>query len=384
VELTKSGDVGSGVKSDRPASGDLTPAVKERRHQMPGLSDTPYLKLYLLRCDDADAYKSTYRKAVREWLKAHTPASQSTSKKNAQENHDAYEWMILHVVVPNTNAAKEPLNSAVARSEGETKDSKGAKFLNRGSSTLLEKLKADFNVSGKHSPDRVAQIRLSNEDLQQSQSAPPLARVSTALQEQMEAWDDTIAKLKSLILASFTLRVSQYEEDIREKDSQRSLPGWNFCTFFVLKEGLARGFERVGLLDDTLAGYEELDTDLNNLLSNKATAGPMDSFVPYTQELKKLFESANDPSIAEKLIWSPGNRPISSTRKAFRELILANNVSVYDFKIYVLARKMEILNRMSHAAQGSEDLIPLGQMCQLGSAEIPTLSRIVREDVLHT
>jgi trafficking protein particle complex subunit 10 len=385
VELSKTtSDVTSGGSSDRPASGDMAPAAKERRHQMPGLRATPYLKIYLLRCDDADSYKATYRKTVREWLKIHTPASQSSNKKNSQENHDAYEWLILHVVLPNTNAAKEPLDGvSVNKVESSSNtDAKSSKFLHRSSGTILEKLKADFNVSGKHAPDRVAQIRLSTDDMQKTENPPKqLSRVSSAVQEQMEAWDDVISKLKSLILASFTLRVGQYEEDIRERDSQRSLPGWNFCTFFVLKEGLAQGFESVGLLDDTLAGYEELSTDLENVLANKGNAGPTDTFLPYTEELKRLLMSAKDTSIAETLNWSSVNRPISSSRKPFRELILENRISIFDFKAYILARKMEVLSRMSAVSQGTENLVPLGQMCQLGSSEIPSLSRAVREDI---
>ena len=64
------------------------------------------------------------------------------------------------------------------------------------------------------------------------------------------------------ILSSFDLRVREYEEHIREKESQRGLPGWNFNTYFNLKEGLARGFENVGLFDDALAVYDELSAGL--------------------------------------------------------------------------------------------------------------------------
>src|ERR1700712_1752637 len=115
VELVKSSDEGSrpsSVQSQGGFSGSTPVPVKERRHQIPGLRQTPYLKIYLLRCDDADAYKATYRKAIRDWIKTHTHASQSSSsKKSSQENHDAFEWMILHVVLPNTGAAHEPKSS---------------------------------------------------------------------------------------------------------------------------------------------------------------------------------------------------------------------------------------------------------------------------------
>ena len=88
------------------------PPVKERRHQIPGLRQTPYLKIFILRCDDSETYKATARKQVREWVKAHTPPSQSSSSSNTGENHDAFEWMILHVVLPDTPAAAQPRASA--------------------------------------------------------------------------------------------------------------------------------------------------------------------------------------------------------------------------------------------------------------------------------
>src|ERR1700761_5946078 len=163
IELVRaSTDVGG--ETTRPSSrhsqgGPSLAPPKERRHQIPGLRQTPYLKIYLLRCDDSETYKNTQRKNVREWLKAHTPASQSSSsRKNSQENHDAFEWMILHVVLPNTQAANElGGSSSGGRSEASEKSSK---FLNRGSGTLLEKVKSDFNVASKSALDRVAQIRL--------------------------------------------------------------------------------------------------------------------------------------------------------------------------------------------------------------------------------
>ena len=84
--------------------------TEKRRHQIPGLRRTPYLKVLLVRCDDNDTYKSSTRAEIREWIKKHTiPPSQSSSKTAAskQENHDAFEWLIIHVVIPNTAAATQ-------------------------------------------------------------------------------------------------------------------------------------------------------------------------------------------------------------------------------------------------------------------------------------
>jgi trafficking protein particle complex subunit 10 len=273
----------------------------------------------------------------------------------------------LHVVFPNTTAAKESGQDA---NDGAERPAK----LNKTSSTLLEKLKADFNHSSKSAPDRVAQIRLSTNHLQSSKPGTKLS------QEQREEWDDVVSKLKALILASFDLRVGQYEEDIREKDSQRILPGWNFCTFFVLKEGLARGFESVGLIDDALAGYEELNTELDIILSSDGEE-LADMFPPYTEELKTLYVDAHEQSSSFAATWDGQNKPISATRKNFRELILANNISKFDFKVYVLARKMAVLLRMSRTPEKAENLVPLGQLCQMGASDIPSISRIIAQDI---
>jgi hypothetical protein len=347
------------------------------------LRQTPYLKVYLLRCDDSDSYKSTYRKAIREWLKANTPLSQSSSsKKNSQENHDAFEWLILHVVLPNTGAASEPKHPGLPRTESGTseKSEKSSKFLSRNSGSILEKLRADFNVSSKSAPDRVAQIILTSDQVHRT-SAPADTAI-TQSQEQNEAWDDIFSKIKALILASFDLRVTQYEDDIREKEAQRSLPGWNFCTFFVLKEGLALGFESVGLVEDALIGYETLSAELDTILGKEDINDLNLDLPPFTEEIKGIYQKALDRDSPKTEVWGRTNLPVSSARKNFRELILENRISVFDFKCYVFARKVAVLLRMSRASQ-SENLLPLGELCQFASGMIPNISRILRDDLIQ-
>jgi len=92
--------------------------VRGRRHQIPGLRQTPYLKVFFVRCDDNETYKTQTRREVREWIKEHTLSSQSTAKLNAQENHDAFEWLIVHVIVPNTAAATQPRTSGKSAEGG--------------------------------------------------------------------------------------------------------------------------------------------------------------------------------------------------------------------------------------------------------------------------
>ncbi|KAI9849404.1 MAG: hypothetical protein M1838_000147 [Thelocarpon superellum] len=365
--------------------------VKERRHQIPGLRRTPYLKVYLLRCDDGDVYKASSRKLLREWIKEHTLPNQGAGGQNTHEDHDAFEWLIVHVVLPNTPAA------AQARSSGSSAANAGAgerpastsRWTGRGTSSVLEKIKSDFNGSSKTATDRVAQIRLHKTDI-----PPHLFQESFAAgsgtyedspegqQEQEAAWSDLVAKFKSLILTSFDLRVGQYEEDIREKDAQRALPGWNFCTFFVLKEGLARGFESVGLVEDALVGYDELADGLDGVVREQAIQDERQgqAFLPYTEDLqiqalqaKKAAEqaardaassSADIPQGADGVAgpdeWDdegPASLPLSAGKKPYRDLILSNNISVFDFRCYLFTRQMSLLLRLGNAWSSREELL---------------------------
>ncbi|KZF20753.1 hypothetical protein L228DRAFT_262661 [Xylona heveae TC161] len=336
--------------------------TRDRRHQIPGLRKTPYLKVFFLRCDDNETYKASSRKLLREWLTDHTSSSQTGAPSNTQENHDAFEWLIVHVVLPDTPAASQPGPGASASgaSSGTEKSSSGSRWPGRGSSSILEKIRADFNGTSKSSKDRVAQIRIPKCDLPPhllARSSPQPPSPYESAQDLEKAWADMMAKFRSLILTSFDLRVSQYEEDIREKDSQRGLPGWNFCTFFLLKEGLLRGFESVGLVEDALLGYDELSIGLDVMIREQAAqtdANHRSTFLPFTQDLRERLTSILDSPSRELQQQSehtevdgPENDAASLLdRKNYRDLILSSTVSVFDFRCYIFARQMELLLRL--------------------------------------
>ena len=401
---------------------DTNLAAKVRRHQIPGLHQTPYLKIYLLRCDDNETYKSASRKLLREWMNKHGSPSKHSSILNKQENHDAFEWLILHVVWPDTTAATQP--RWTRKSGGETEGSKeksssAPKWSGRSSSTILEKIRADFNHSSKSSPDRVAQIRL-QKDAVPPYVAPwkpstPASMYSESPHEQENAWSDLISKLKALILMSFTLRVNQYEEDVREKEAQRRLPGWNFCTFFVLKEGLARAFESVGLTEDALVGYDELSAGLDTILRDQMdeqceTHG--DAFLAFTQDLHDQLISAE--SLSDRSVEMPSDvtaleKPLGSSRKDYRGKIVSNNISVFDFRCYLFSRQFSLLLKLSslnpsqqsttnsnsttvseltssgqmRKLRGSvEDAVSLADLCWRALQFIASTSRVMRQDLL--
>lgn len=334
---------------------------KERRHQIPGLRQTPYLKIYLLHCVDTESYKATSRKLLREWIKNHTPDSQSSSSTNKRENHDASEWLIVHVVLPEDDTNVSGLS-------GNLKND--SRWPTRTSSSVIEKLRADFNGTSKSAIDRVAQVKVTRSSDGSKVSLRPTPFVEQSSGEDHRGWDDLIAKLKILILASFDLRVSQYEEDIREKESQRNLPGWNFNTFFVLKEGLARGFESVGLIEDALTGYHELAAGLSAVIGGRepddSPEQHTDLFRSHTEDVLEEFRQAalfevtslkanhktNPDSVELAEVPSRshdfGSSILNIDRKPFRELILANNISAFDFQCYVFARQVSLLLRLAN------------------------------------
>ncbi|WEW55874.1 hypothetical protein PRK78_001308 [Emydomyces testavorans] len=372
-------------------------AVLHRRHQIPGLCRTPYLKIYLLRCDDNETYKTTSRKLVREWVK-----TRRSGFGGSQDNHDACEWLIIHVVEGNGPGP-----------EGPEKAGPMAKWPGRGSASVLEKIKADFNGSSKNAVDRVVQLKLPKLDASQT---PP--EVSGQL-------EDLVAKLKSSILTSFDLRVAQYEEDVREKDSQRSLPGWNFCTFFILKEGLALGFENVGLYEDALIGYDELSVGLDAALRDQLS-GTGDqhggTLLAYSEEMKSRAEAAllsasmvsEKPSasnngageinerpsehitFSDPVALDQENFPFNSHKKPYRDMIVANNISVFDFRTYIFSRQMQLLLKAAQsqssgkegmsALQGpqsreTQDLTLIAEICDRASEFIALASRTLRRDL---
>ncbi|KAK5045083.1 hypothetical protein LTR84_010231 [Exophiala bonariae] len=332
-----------------------------RRHQIPGLRETPYVKLYLLRCDDKETYKERARKDVRQWVKTVSQPGESKSASKTQESHDAFEWLIVHVVLPNTPAANQPRSSKhITLENAESTDSLNSKskWSGKSSSTIFDKLRADFSSSSKSSSiNRVAQVRL----LEPNEKSTVLTPA-----ELEEQWQDLVECLKACILRSFDARVAQYELDIRERDGQRSLPGWNFCTFFVLKEGLARGFENVGLLDDALSVYDELSVGLDTVVKEASESGDQEEhggLLRFSKESKALLRAALDledqatqtptrdlpRQLSQIFVIDREYFPFEANRPRYRERILSNEVSALDLRVYLFTRQIENLLRQAGA-----------------------------------
>lgn len=401
------------VSFTRTDDGQSNAAFGQRRHQIPGLRQTPYVKIFLFRCDDRETYKESGRKQIRHWIKNHTASAESKKSSSNQEHHDAFEWLIVHVVLPDTGAANEPRTSKHPSSSLGTTDSTDSvssksKWPGKSSSTIYEKLLADFNSSSKSNIDRVVQVRLPKT----GQNKVPSVLPQTEIEDQ---WQDWVEKLKVTILASFDTRVAQYEEDIKERDAQRSLPGWNFCTFFVLKEGLAKGFENVGLLEDAMMGYDELSAGLDAVVKEQAMRDDSDqgTLLPFSKEMKDKLrialsqlrtegeanEVVDDNYPGDWLLQSDAKLlPFDPRRKNYQDLILGNDVSALDIRTYIFSRQLELLRRRSKAplsttrdsidtqprpssAGGTGNLLMLAEIGSRGVKFINLAARAMRRDL---
>ncbi|KAG6876520.1 hypothetical protein C0993_002535 [Termitomyces sp. T159_Od127] len=238
---------------------DLVPldAPREEHSQIPvTLLEKPLLNIYVVVCQNTDleGYKNTVKKQIRDWH------SSVTTRKNQ-------EWLIVHIVRPDTRTQTANF------------------FQLKGS--VLEKIKSDFNADKK---ERCVQVAWSPET-----DAPAV-------------WAELVNKIKDGVFTAFDLAVAQREEEVRRSESQRQMPGWNFC---------------VNLPEDAYAQYEELEMSFYHVVK---------------EENLSWFGTLIAP------VSGDDSAPLLSfQRKAYRDLILANTISIFDFRIYLLARQCELL-----------------------------------------
>ncbi|KAG0228740.1 hypothetical protein BGW41_003351 [Actinomortierella wolfii] len=259
------------------------------------LLQNPYLNIYFVNCEDTEVYRTTVRQQIRDWLQ------NITSKKNQ-------EWLIVHI------SSQEVRNAT--------------KFLR---SSVLDRIKADFNT-GKR--DRVTQLRMADTDMSES-----------------ELWADFKAKVKEGILTSFDQNVMSFEEDIRRLDSQRQMPGWNYCTFFILKEGLAHAFEMMNLHEEALRQYDELEASFFQILRDNA--------LTWHGKFGGMEEGDDDANL------------LDLSRKPYRDQILQNTITVFDFRTYLFGRQCHLLFKLHRPIE----------ICRRAIIFIPMFARTVREHV---
>jgi hypothetical protein len=178
-------------------------------------------------------------------------------------------------------------------------------------------------------------------------------------------WVEVINKLKESIVTSFDTAIVEREEDVKRGEAQRVTVGWNFCTWFLLKvsprppssierltvrqESLAQSFEGVGLNEDALVTYEELEATFFQVLKEQnlswfgklGATGQADDSIPI----------------------------LDTTAKPYKELLQTSSISIFDFRIYVFARQASLLGKLGR----------ITEIAKRGQWFVASLTRRLRE-----
>ncbi|KAL7418808.1 hypothetical protein Q5752_006492 [Cryptotrichosporon argae] len=257
--------------------GDVAPS---KGHVAASLLEAPLVNLCLIACDDAEIYKNNVKNFVRDWL------SLLSSRRSVQAP--------LIVLVSPPSAAGQSSKNVFGRDKG-----------------VIAKLRADFNTTKR---DRCAQLNLS-----------PVGTNDPTV------WPEVINKLKESIVSAFGVAVYEREEEVKRGEAQRVTVGWNFCTWFLLKESLAHSFECVNLFEDALIVYEELEASFYQVLKehNLAWFGKLGATGPSDDSLPVL-----DPAA-----------------KPYRVLLQSSTISIFDFRIYVFARQAYLLGKLGRVTE---------------------------------
>ncbi|KAK4686207.1 trafficking protein particle complex subunit 10, partial [Tremellales sp. Uapishka_1] len=250
---------------------------------------------------DSEIYKNNTKSFIRDWL------SLLASRRNVNAS------LIVLVNPPNPGAVSVSSKNVFGRDKG-----------------ILGKLKTDFNV-GKR--DRCVQVNL-----------PPVGNSDPA------AWPEVINKLKESIVFAFDGAIIEREDEVKRGESQQMTIGWNFCTWFLLKESLAHSFEGVNLFEDALLTYEELEASFFQVLKeqNLTWFGKLGAAGPLDDSLSIL-----DTSV-----------------KQYRDLLQTSTISIFDFRIYVFARQCALLGKLGR----------ITEIAKRGQWFVASLTRRLREN----
>lgn len=75
------------------------------------------------------------------------------------------------------------------------------------------------------------------------------------------------------MLTAYDKTLSRFEEIIREQRERRNQTSWNFCRYFLLQEELAFVLEMLGIYDEALVQYDELDALFTQFILNSDVGG---------------------------------------------------------------------------------------------------------------
>nr|CAD7200015.1 unnamed protein product [Timema douglasi] len=257
------------------------------------LTHQPVFHIYWTECMDVDVYKMSVRDEIEAWLKT-------------LNQHNIQDWMIVIV---------------------ETYDlRKSNKLLPR--TTVLDKIRSDF--ASKHA-DRC--LSVINPVRSESRSA--------------ESWRGLVTRIRLLVLLAYNRTLLKFEEFIRDQRERRNELGWNFCHYFLLQEELAFVLEMLGVYDEALVQYDELDALFTQFVLN--------SNVGDTPAWLGTFQVPLED-------W-PGIVLDRNINQTHRGLIGECRASLLQFRGYLFTRQCTMLQLLSKPWELAQRCLPFLHNC---------------------
>jgi hypothetical protein len=209
---------------------------------------------------DNEAYKSSVKPYISSWINS-LPAPQQSHAQN----------LIVLVNTATTNHASQGADQGKVP---------GGMFTNLRSAatgstaaSILSKLKADYGVTG----GPIDKANTSSTNLASILTAPVTRVISLPLPLQPPVVQNTTVTdpglfldltqaLKESIIGALDDIVREREDTVRKGEASMRVPGgsggWTWTKFFSCKESLAKTYERMGLWEDALLTYDELEASM--------------------------------------------------------------------------------------------------------------------------
>ncbi|KAK6170462.1 hypothetical protein SNE40_018849 [Patella caerulea] len=240
------------------------------------LVSRPYFHIYWTDCD-LESYKQTVREDIAEW-------------HSALKEANIPDWLIV-VVINDESKIK-------------------SKLLPR--SSVIDKVRNDFCSK-------------------QADRCIVLSEPMKTDQKTAESWYSFFQRLRQLLLQAFNHHLDKYEDKMRSLREKRNEPGWNYFDYFIFQEELAFMFEMLGLFEDALIQYDELDALFTQFVENHAS-GDVAEWLTSTIQSCKSWAGL---SLYKPIDWLK------------RDMIKLNKVSLLEFRNYLFSRHSALLFLMN-------------------------------------
>lgn len=141
---------------------------------------------------------------------------------------------------------------------------------------------------------------------------------------------DVAVRIRDGVVEEFVRRTIMYDKEMKKSESNRTVPGWQFCHFFLIKEGLAFTFEQFKLPVNAHGMYQQLMSFLNSSTDSVR-------FNKFIDEDDFTIFPILDTSI-----------------KNYRQLMYETRISEFDFNNYVFARQIHLLFSLGNPDMAAE------------------------------